>query len=113
MKRIAFHLLLALALILQGATGAFAATSSPITRASCCPHGMSYADMAARHSHCPCPQQQTCASDCHLMCAAGAVLLAPPAFVAQWAPAFTAAAIQGGTSLPPRSDTPPIRPPIA
>src|SRR6476659_5416110 len=103
MKRIALHLLLALALILQGAAGAFAATSPPVTRASCCPHGMSYADMAAHHSHCPCPQKQICASDCQLMCAAAAVLLAPPAFVAQSAPAIAAPEIRSGTDLPARS----------
>jgi hypothetical protein len=113
MKRIAIHLLLSLALILQGAAGAFAATSSPATRASCCPHGMSQADMLTHHSHCPCPQKQACASDCQLMCAAGAVLLAPPVFVAQSTPAIAAPMFQNGTSLPPRSDTPPIRPPIA
>src|ERR1700692_266280 len=112
MKRIVIHLLLALALILQGAAGTFGATSSA-TRASCCPHGMSYSDMSVHHSRCPCPQQQTCASDCQLMCAAGTVMLAPQVFVTQSIPAPAALVTPGGTRLRPRSDTPPIRPPIA
>jgi hypothetical protein len=111
MKRIFLHLLLATALILQGAAAAFAKDVSGTTHGPCCPHGT--VDGQTHHAKCPCPHKQHCTSDCQWMCAAGVgPLIASPAFVTQLARSSSARPVRSGTFLLPRSDTPPIRPPI-
>jgi len=111
MKRIAFHLLLAAALILQGAAGAFVKTASEATHGPCCPQGA--IDGQTHHAKCPCPQKQHCASDCQLMCAAsGGEPIASQAFVPEFVALPLMQQQRNVDVVLPRSASPPLRPPI-
>jgi len=112
MKRIIVHLLLAAALIVQGIAGAFAEPAPQTMHGSCCP-----AEAQAGQIHqakCPCPEKQRCPSDCQLMCESGNLgLIAPVLFAAGSVPLPAAPLAHADGLVAPRTDTPPIRPPIA
>lgn len=111
MKRVLLQLLLAAALIVQGAAGAFGKPASEAMHGPCCPHGA--VDAQSHPAKCPCPQKQHCAGDCQLMCAAGGVtLIASQRFALQHVRACSLRPARGNDLARPRSDTPPIRPPI-
>jgi len=113
MKRLAFHLLLAIALILQGSVAAFGEGRSHTMHGPCCPDAAATVDAGFDPSDCPCPSKQHCTIDCQLMCAAGQAAIAAPTFSAARLSHAESPLIAGADSLRPRSDTPPIRPPIA
>jgi hypothetical protein len=111
MKRVFLQLVLAAALIVQGAAGAFGKTASESMHGPCCPQGA--VDGQTHHAKCPCPQKQHCASDCQLLCEAGSVtLIASQRFAIQHVPASSLRPVRDDDLARPRSDTPPIRPPI-
>jgi len=111
MKRVLLQLLLAAALIVQGAAGAFGKPAPEAMHGPCCPHGADSAQ--THHAKCPCPQKQRCTSDCQLMCAAGGVTsIASQRFTLEHVPASPPRAARDNDLAQPRSDTPPIRPPI-
>jgi hypothetical protein len=112
MKRIILHLLLATALIFQGIAGAFAEPAPQAMHGSCCPDGAQAGQV--HHAKCPCPEKQHCMSDCQLMCASGNLgLITPYQVAAGSVPSPSARPARADSLVAPRSDTPPIRPPIA
>jgi len=112
MKRIILNLLLAAALIFQGIAGAFAEPAPQAMHGSCCPDGSQAGQV--HHAKCPCPETQRCLSDCQLMCESGNLgLIAPCLFAVRSVPSASAQLARADSSLAPRSDSPPIRPPIA
>jgi hypothetical protein len=114
MTRIALQLLLALALILQGSVSAFGAVRSHAMHGPCCPQGSAASfDIGTQQvPGCPCPSKQHCSSDCYLMCAAGHAALPAHVLSAALMLANASPLVLDSRSLLPRSDAPPIRPPI-
>ena len=112
MKRIIVHLLLAAALIVQGIAGAFAEPAPQAMHGTCCPAGAQAGQL--HHAKCPCPEKQRCLSDCQLMCVSGNLGLIAPSLLAAGSVPLPAAPLAHADGLmAPRSDIPPIRPPIA
>jgi hypothetical protein len=110
MKRILARLVIALALIVQGTMAVASVVPVHTADRPCCPH---HADASSGKSHaeCPCPNKQACAADCVLLCSAGDSVNAPAFDIAPVVARKDSGDMQRAL-LRPRSDTPPIRPPI-
>jgi hypothetical protein len=111
MKRILARLVIALALIVQGTVAVASVVPVHTANRPCCPHHAD-ASSGTSHAECPCPIKQACAADCAVLCSAGDSVNAPALNVAPIVAGNDSDDLQR-PSLQPRSDTPPIRPPIA
>jgi hypothetical protein len=105
MQRIALKLLLAIALVLQGA-GAF---GTAFYHAACCGHGEQTAQAHCRHCH-----GAPCKPDCARLCigCTASALIAVPTYAAIASTVSVAAPVWVRASAYARDALPPTRPPI-
>jgi hypothetical protein len=111
MKRIALHLLLALALIFNGSL----AFGAGVQMAKCCCHH-AHVQAAVTSNHdtqCPCAPKQSCSTDCQMLCVAHVPAAAIAQFQVPQIALQNAQTIRIESALHSRGDSPPTRPPIA